>query len=72
LRWLITDPELAHEDVRMVAKSAGGHATLFRDFKPSMDAFHPLSPAMMLIHRRLKEKFDPSRILNPGRLFPEL
>jgi glycolate oxidase FAD binding subunit len=37
-----------------------------------MDAFHPLSPAMMLIHRRLKEKFDPLRILNPGRLFPEL
>jgi FAD/FMN-containing dehydrogenase len=27
---------------------------------------------MMLVHRRLKEKFDPLQILNPGRLFPEL
>jgi glycolate oxidase FAD binding subunit len=72
LRWLITDPDLPHENVRKAAKSAGGHATLFRCGKPSMDVFHPLSPAMMLVHRRLKEKFDPLRILNPGRLFPEL
>jgi glycolate oxidase FAD binding subunit len=72
LRWLITDPDLPHEDVRKMSKAAGGHATLFRGCKPSMDAFHPLSPEMMLIHRRLKEKFDPLRILNPGRLFPEL
>lgn len=72
LRWLITDSALAHEEVRTVAKAAGGHATLFCGCTPSTEAFHPLSPEMMLVHRRLKEKFDPLRILNPGRLYPDL
>lgn len=78
LRWLIADP---HDDadtdavrtaIRNTAKDAGGHATLFRSDGPCAAVFHPLSPALMNISRRLKEKFDPMHILNPGRMYPEI
>ena len=35
------------------------------------DAFAPLSPALLALHRRLKKAFDPRGILNPGRLYAE-
>ena len=77
LRWLIihTDAEADQEDsmeraIRNAAQKAGGHATLFRSDRPSMAVFHPLSPAMMAINRRLKEKFDPMHLFNPGRMYP--
>ena len=76
LRWLSVDAEMDNEAVqalvRKIARDAGGHATLFRSRTPAAAVFHPLPPAMMNIHRRLKEKFDPMRIFNPGRLYPEL
>jgi glycolate oxidase FAD binding subunit len=31
--------------------------------------FHPLAPAILKIHRRLKSAFDPAGILNPGRMY---
>ena len=34
-----------------------------------MGVFHPLSPALMTIHRNLKHAFDPAGIFNPGRLY---
>jgi glycolate oxidase FAD binding subunit len=34
--------------------------------------FTPLSPALMEVHRRLKQSFDPYGVFNPGRLYPEL
>ncbi|SFW27533.1 glycolate oxidase FAD binding subunit [Nitrosovibrio sp. Nv17] len=57
--------------VRAIAAAAGGHATRFRGTGAHADAFHPLEPAMMDIHRRLKQRFDPAGILNPGRLYPQ-
>jgi len=76
LRWLSVDAEMDNEAVqslvRKTARDAGGHATLFRSRMPAAAVFHPLPPAMMNIHRRLKEKFDPMSIFNPGRLYPEL
>ena len=72
LRWLISSADVDAETVRAAAKAAGGHATLFRTGNPSAAAFHPLAPEMMKIHRRLKEKFDPMGILNPGRMYPEI
>ncbi len=72
LRWLISDAAMDAETVRAAAKTAGGHATLFRSGESSAAAFHPLTAEMMSIHRRLKEKFDPMGILNPGRMYPEL
>jgi glycolate oxidase FAD binding subunit len=67
LRWVrgAIDPL----DVRSTVERLGGHATLFRGGDGSVGVFHPLQPALMKIHRRLKSAFDPSDILNPGRMY---
>ncbi len=76
LRWLMVDEdadqESVHSAVRQAAESAGGHATLFRSPGSRSNVFHPLSPAVAQITRRLKEKFDPHRIFNPGRMYPQI
>jgi glycolate oxidase FAD binding subunit len=69
-RWLST--ALPAPLVREAAAAAGGHATLFRGADKSAGVFAPLSPALRLIHERLKRAFDPNGILNPGRLYPGL
>jgi len=59
------------EAMRAAAAAAGGHATLFRSVAAPLarDAvFHPLTPAVAGIQRRLKQAFDPAGIFNPGRL----
>ena len=70
LRWVRTDLDASL--VRDVARKAGGHATLFRARERARDSFHPLPEPMMQLHRRLKQTFDPSGVLNPGRLYPDL
>ncbi|HNH35703.1 MAG TPA: glycolate oxidase subunit GlcE [Rhodocyclaceae bacterium] len=72
LRWWRTGRPAA--EVRALAAKAGGHATLFRRGGHEEDAppFHPLPPAVLALHERLKRAFDPKGILNPGRLHPEL
>ncbi len=72
LRWLLDDEKLDAVTIRKTAKDAGGHATLFRSNEPGISVFHPLDPGMRKIHCALKEKFDPSGILNPGRLYSEM
>ncbi len=72
LRWFLGDESASAETIRRAAKNAGGHATLFRGNEADIPVFHPLDPGMMSIHRALKEKFDPSGIFNPGRLYPEI
>jgi glycolate oxidase FAD binding subunit len=58
--------------VRNAAAAAGGHATLWRGGDRGAGAFAPLSPALARIHRELKTAFDPDRVFNPGRLYPDL
>jgi FAD/FMN-containing dehydrogenase len=58
--------------LRAAAASAGGHATLVRAADKSPGAFSRPSEALMQIHRRLKQSFDPERIFNPGRLYADL
>jgi glycolate oxidase FAD binding subunit len=67
LRWV--SGELDAAQARESAQRAGGHATLFRHGDKSVGVFHPLQPALLKIHRRLKEAFDPFGILNPGRMY---
>lgn len=67
LRWLKSGVDA--KTVREVASRGGGHATLFRGGDKSAGVFHPLAPALMKIHRRLKQTFDPAGILNPGRMY---
>ena len=68
-RWLHTAAPAAA--MRAAAAAAGGHATLFRAGAAPLarDAvFHPLTPAVAGIQRRLRQAFDPAGIFNPGRL----
>ena len=69
-RWLRADADAAH--LYRTAAQAGGHATLFRGGDKSSGVFAPLAPALMEVHRRLKQGFDPYGVFNPGRLYPEL
>ncbi len=68
LRWLAATPRTEVARVRAWAASHGGHATLFRAAEKHADAFHPLTPALAELHRRLKATFDPHGILNRNRL----
>ena len=67
LRWVSAD--LDPVDIRSMVERAGGHATLFRGGDKAAGAFHPLQPAILKIHRRLKAAFDPEGVLNPGRMY---
>jgi glycolate oxidase FAD binding subunit len=69
-RWLRSDADAAA--IRAAAGAAGGHATLFRGGDRCGEVFHPLPPGVMALHRNLKQAFDPQRLLNPGRLYPDL
>ncbi|MEK7816588.1 MAG: glycolate oxidase subunit GlcE [Pseudomonadota bacterium] len=69
-RWFKSDAPAG--DIRRAAEAAGGHATLFRGGDRQGEVFHPLPPALHALHRRLKQAFDPQRILNPGRLYSDL
>jgi glycolate oxidase FAD binding subunit len=69
-RWLRS--EQAADSIRAITGSAGGHATLFRGGDHNGEVFHPLQPALLSLHRRLKKTFDPAGILNPGRMYREL
>jgi len=66
-RWICSTAHAA--EIRACAEAAGGHATAFRNGTFS-NVFHPLSPALQQIHRRLKDEFDPMRLFNPGRMIP--
>ena len=70
LRWLKSGADA--KTIRDAAARAGGHATLFRGGDSSQGVFHPLPPALMTLHRNLKQAFDPAGVLNPGRLYPDL
>jgi glycolate oxidase FAD binding subunit len=69
LRWYAADLDPAA--ARQAAVAAGGTALCWRGPAPQ-GRFHPLAPALLAIHRRLKERFDPHGIFNPGRLMTEL
>ncbi len=69
-RWLKSDAPAT--DIRRMAEAVSGHATLFRGGNRQSEVFHPLPSALRALHRNLKQAFDPQRILNPGRLYPDL
>jgi glycolate oxidase FAD binding subunit len=69
VRWLASD--LPAATLREAAKTAGGHATLFRGAAPVDGVFAPLAPALATLHRSLKQRFDPKGIFNRGRLYPD-
>lgn len=68
-RWYASGDK---EDMKVLAENSNGHATLFRSESLEKDRFHPLDQALTLLHKRLKQSFDPKRIFNPGRMYSKL
>ncbi len=69
LRWWKTAADAA--TVRQVARSAGGHATLFRGGDRSAGVFAATEAVLARLHRNVKSVFDPAGVFNRGRLHPE-
>jgi glycolate oxidase FAD binding subunit len=65
LRWCASAQPPAHW--RALAAGAGGTALHWRGGEAGQ-RFHPLSSAVLQLHRRLKARLDPHGIFNPGRL----
>ncbi|MDE2423560.1 MAG: glycolate oxidase subunit GlcE [Betaproteobacteria bacterium] len=64
LRWI--NSEHTPSQIFKVAEEARGHAQLFRKGNPNKPLSSPLSAALIPIHQRLKNNFDPKGIFNPG------
>ena len=59
-------------EIRHAIAAIGGHATLVRAptaVRASFDPFHPEAGALAALTKRVKENFDPKRVLNPGRMW---
>jgi glycolate oxidase FAD binding subunit len=69
LRWLHSDEP--DGEIRARAERAGGTAAMWRGDRNG-PMFHPLAPANLELHRRLKNEFDPHSIFNHGRMIAGL
>jgi len=81
LVWLGLDPAAAPADagaavIRAALAGAGeGHAQLVRApeaLRRAVPVFQPHTPAQTVLAVRIKDRFDPKRILNRGRMYPNL
>jgi glycolate oxidase FAD binding subunit len=66
----------AREDaVRGAVGQTGGHATLFRapaEVRARVPVFDPQEAAKAALTKRVKAAFDPSGVLNPGRMYADV
>ncbi len=72
LVWLLTEAQgdAGVEAIRSIIGDRG-HATLVRapaSVRSAVSPFHPQSAALAALSNRVREGFDPLRILNPGRM----
>jgi glycolate oxidase FAD binding subunit len=71
LLWLRMEADAEAELVRDLVRQAGGHATLARATqvaRQTIPPFQPEAPAVAALSARIREKFDPSGMFNPGRM----
>jgi glycolate oxidase FAD binding subunit len=72
LVWLRMEAEPEGDLVRRYIKAlGGGHATLLRASpadRASTASFEPQPEAVALLSERVRAKFDPARIFNPGKM----
>lgn len=75
LVWLALPPtpDAGHQVVRRaLAAAGGGHATLLRAaeaVRAAVPVFEPQDDALAALSARVKDAFDPKRVLNPGRMY---
>lgn len=61
--------------IRSAVKAAGGHAMLVRGapaLRAAIPVFEPPEPGLARLNARVKEGFDPLRVLNPGRMYADI
>jgi glycolate oxidase FAD binding subunit len=73
LIWLAlpASADADHEIVRGAVGPTGGHATLIRApeaVRAAVPVFQPQPVPLAALASRVKESFDPKRLLNPGRM----
>ena len=59
-------------EIRASLGASGGHATLLRapaELRAAVPVFEPQEPAKAALTERVKDGFDPKRVLNPGRMY---
>jgi glycolate oxidase FAD binding subunit len=66
-RWYALDSNTVFD----AAAAAGGHATLFRHDGAADAVFARPADALLRLHGSLKKLFDPSGILNRGRMYAD-
>ncbi|NQW00433.1 MAG: glycolate oxidase subunit GlcE [Rhodospirillales bacterium] len=74
LVWLSVEPadKASQAQVRRCVGDVGGHATLVRgsaELRASVAVFEPLDAVLSGVTERIKDGFDPGRLLNPGRMY---
>ena len=74
LIWLTIEKpsENQYSLIQSIVKQIGGHATLFFGSDRARlkhPVFQPLPTPLMNLTQRIKDGFDPNRILNPGRMY---
>jgi glycolate oxidase FAD binding subunit len=67
LRWV--SGELDAAQVRDARSTRAATRRSSATARSRSGVFHPLQPALLKIHRRLKDAFDPAGVLNPGRMY---
>jgi len=75
LLWVEMPNETPHENAVRAALNGQGHALLVRagaSIRASAAVFGPLESNLNKLMRGVKESFDPSGVLNPGRMYPGL
>ena len=65
-RWLMSNEPA--DKIRALVTKIGGSATRFNNDRGQGAIFHPLASGVAELNKRLKSKFDPKNILNPGRM----
>ncbi len=58
--------------LRAALGANAGHATLIRaaaELRAAVPVFQPQEPALAALTTRVKDSFDPKRVLNPGRMY---
>lgn len=71
LLWLRMEADAEADLVRDLVRQAGGHATLVRaseETRRSIPVFQPEAPAVAALSARIRDKFDPAGMFNPGRM----
>lgn len=74
LLWLgcaTPDPAVVGQ-VRDLIGTCGGHATLIKapdEVRLQVEVFQPQAAPLARLTARVKESFDPGRVLNPGRMY---